>query len=96
MNRIALAMGMIWLAAGCAWLTDTDNLGKMRSETEPPVDKEDTSVVDTSIYITALEFPITYDWRKDTLRGNVDCNLILMRNGKRKLALPVRYGMQIS
>jgi len=96
MNRIALAMGMIWLAAGCAWLTDTDNLGKMRSETEPPVDKEDTSVVDTSIYITALEFPITYDWRKDTLRGNVDCNLILMRNGKRKLALPVRHGMQIS
>jgi hypothetical protein len=39
MNRIAVAMGVMWLAAGCAWLTDTDNLGKMRSETEPIVEK---------------------------------------------------------
>jgi hypothetical protein len=39
MNRIVVAMGVMWLAAGCAWLTDTDNLGKMRSETEPIVEK---------------------------------------------------------
>ena len=30
------------------------------------------------------------------MQGNVDCNLILMRNGKRKLALPVRYDRRIS
>lgn len=96
MNKIAVAMGMMWLAVGCAWLTDTENFGKKRSETEPIVEKVDTSLADTSIYITALEFPVTYDWRKDTLRGNVDCNLILIRDGKRKLALPVRYDRRIS
>lgn len=96
MNRIAVAMVVMWLAAGCAWLTDTDNLGKMRSETEPIVEKQDTTVIDTAIYITALEFPSTYDWRKDTLRGNVDCKLVLIRNGKRTLELPIGYGYKVS
>ncbi len=47
---------------------------------------------DTSVFVTALCFPSGYDWRRDTLFGNVACSLKLYRNGVRTLALATPPG----
>lgn len=42
---------------------------------------------DTSIIVTALEYPEGYDWKSDTLRGDVPTNIVLFLNGKRHLTV---------
>lgn len=51
---------------------------------------------DTSLIVTALCFPPSYDWRKDSLYGRVECTLKLFRNGEEVLALQAGPGTQVS
>ena len=87
-----------WMAASCAWLQDDSaNLGKPRADTEAGKGKSgQENGKDTAIYVTALEFPSGYDWKRDTLKGEVDCRLVLLENGIRKLEIPARYDNQVS
>lgn len=53
---------------------------------EPSAEKEDDGV----LYAAAIAFPEGYDWRKDSLGGRVDANVLLFRDGEKILnaALP--------
>ena len=45
------------------------------------------------LWISAVEYPEGYDWKRDTARGQVACRLVLFRDGSRVLELPVREGV---
>ena len=53
-------------------------------------DSPGTALADTVIWVSALEFPESYDWRKDSSYGAVDARLLLFRNGIRVLEIPAR------
>ena len=42
---------------------------------------------DTAFYVLGVEFPTRYDWRKDSLGGNVDCRLVYFEGQKRILEI---------
>lgn len=81
--------------AGCS-LTDpgflpgtsrNEILNGPRGETSPK-DQEDRH-----LWVSAVEYPEGYDWKRDTARGVVACRLVLFRDGDRTMELPVRSGV---
>ena len=50
------------------------------------------SRTDTVIYMTALEFPEGYDWRRDTSYGEVSGSIVLYRDSVRILEIPAGPG----
>lgn len=46
------------------------------------------SVRDTSVLVSAVEFPEDYDWQRDTAFGQVSGKILLLRNGERILEIP--------
>ena len=46
------------------------------------------SVRDTSVLLSAVEFPEDYDWQRDTAFGQVSGKVLLLRNGNRILEIP--------
>ena len=103
-NKILIISIIAVLVSGCA---DIDNShGKSRLEafrdrytvgsrqggSGAPL----PAVMDTSVYLVAVEFPEGYDWRRDTLYGAVTGNIVLFRNGERLLSVPAGYGCQAS
>ena len=46
------------------------------------------AVRDTSVLVSAVEFPEDYDWRRDTAFGQVAGKVLLFRNGDRILEIP--------
>lgn len=45
------------------------------------------------LWVSAVEYPEGYDWQRDTAHGRVSCRLVLLRDGERKLELPIREGV---
>lgn len=45
----------------------------------PRVDEEEEKYVEKSLYCTLVSYETGYDWRKDSLGGNVDSRLVLLR-----------------
>lgn len=43
---------------------------------------------DTALYVSAIEFPKGYDWRKDTAYLRSGASIVLFRNGERVMTLP--------
>ncbi|MBO4671416.1 MAG: hypothetical protein J5640_06205 [Bacteroidales bacterium] len=43
---------------------------------------------DTTIYVSAITFPATYDWQRDTAYGNVACTLKVFKGAVPVLTLP--------
>ena len=43
---------------------------------------------DTSVLVSAVEFPEDYDWKRDTAYGQVSGKVLLFRNGERILEIP--------
>ena len=43
---------------------------------------------DTSVLVSAVEFPEDYDWQRDTAFGQVSGKVLLLRNGDRILEIP--------
>ena len=82
-------------AAGCS-LTDPAFLpGASRNEIlhgtreETTDDRRD----ERHLWVSAVEYPEGYDWKRDTAQGVVACRLVLFRDGDRALELPVREGV---
>ncbi len=65
-------------------LRENNYRGKV-SEPEPESKQEK----DTIIYVTGVDFPIGYDWRRDTSYGNVRSSIVLFANGKKIKSIPV-------
>jgi len=53
-------------------------------------------LMDTSVFVTAVEFPEGYDWRRDSSYGAVSGSLALYRDGERILSLPAGPGCRAS
>jgi len=91
----ATLASILWLSGAC---DKTDNsFGKNRWQTaggRGENEKEESN--DTTIYVSGVAFPDGYDWKRDTLHGEIDCRLVLLRNGKRIVDLPARLDRQVS
>lgn len=44
------------------------------------------------LWVSAVAYPPDYNWLRDTARGTVSCQLVLLKDGERQLELPVREG----
>ena len=91
----------LWLACAlvlaCRPFEPVVRLGRPRRETEPslrPGARLPGGV--RTVYMTAVEFPESYDWERDTAFGNVSCRLLLFSGKDRVLDLPAGAGEEIS
>lgn len=62
--------------------------GRADHNTVPSYDPGSGFRKDTALYVSALEFPDGYDWRKDTAYLRSGVSIILFRNGERVMTLP--------
>lgn len=62
--------------------TDKETADTTQTLPEP---EEDPSV----LWISGVEYPLGYDWQRDTAYGQVDARLVLLKNGVRVLEIPV-------
>lgn len=51
---------------------------------------------DTTIYTVGVEYPLAYDWQRDTAWGSVSCRIVLFAGQKRKLEIPAGAGTAVS
>lgn len=51
---------------------------------------------DTVIWCTAVRFPKSYDWQKDTAWGSAECEVLLLRDGKEIICVPGGKGREAS
>lgn len=104
MRRMILEALAALMLASCAAIdpfepTDTLGTGMSRNETlvsrsgrkehgVPPGGTEPGFRKDTALYVSALEFPDGYDWRRDSAYIRSGAAIVLFRNGERVLELP--------
>lgn len=84
------------LLSSCQLLDPPLSMGQPREEHGGMVPSDVPAEPDTSLFVTALCFPASYDWRKDSLYGRVECVLKLFRNGEEVLALAAGPGTKVS
>ena len=71
--------------------TDTERDGHPSTDARTPEHSGGLpSKPDTTLYYTAVRFPDSYDWQRDTSYGQTDFELLLCREGTTLLTLP--YG----
>ena len=51
---------------------------------------------DTTFYVSAITFPASYDWQRDTAYGNVACTLKVFKGAVPVLTLPAGPSSGIS
>lgn len=68
-----------------------ETMGETAHHTTPSKDE-----ADTLFYVTCVEFPDGYDWRRDTASGYTECRIVLYRNFKRVLEVEAGNGMHAS
>lgn len=61
---------------------------RTEGDTEGPADISPKKC-DTVVYVSAVRIPEGYDWQRDTAYGAVDAELVLFRNFKETLRIPV-------
>ena len=84
------------LLAACQLLDPPLSLGEPREQHGTVVPSDPVPAEpDTSLFVTALCFPPSYDWRKDSLYGRVECTIKLFRNGEEVLSVPAGQGTQV-
>ena len=84
----------VFLLLSCNLLEPSLSLGEPRISDQIQ-GYETTRDRDTVFYISAVSFPKTYDWQRDSAFGSVACTLKLFRNSKCTLALPAGPSAQI-
>lgn len=94
MRRICTAFFLAAGLSGCS-LTDPDFLpGASRNDLlHGPREETATGRDEGHLWVSAVEYPEGYDWKRDTARGIVSCALVLFKDGDRALELPVRSGV---
>ena len=51
---------------------------------------------DTLLVVSAVEFPVSYDWQRDSAFGNVSCTLRLFRGREVAVSIPAGRGTTVS
>lgn len=51
---------------------------------------------DVPVLVSAVDFPAGYDWRRDSLYGDIACRLLLFRDGVPILEIPAGKGSRVS
>lgn len=51
---------------------------------------------DTTVYTLGIEYPASYDWKRDTAYGNVGCRIVVFANQKRILEAEAGPGTMLS
>lgn len=87
---------LVFLLAACQLLEPPVHLGTPRSDEGLHTVIPGTPFPDTVLLVSALCYPQTYDWRKDSLFGRVPCTLKLFRDGEEALSLQAGPGTVIS
>lgn len=62
----------------------------------PDADTLEKKLPDTLLLTSAVCFPVSYDWRRDSACGKVSCELKLYRNGEEALSVPAGPGTRVS
>jgi len=102
MKRLICAFLLLLLMAGCDFLESqyrlTSGDGSSKYPHEKPVVKDkhvkDTSsmtaktLMDTVLWVSAVEFSEGYNWMRDSSYGNVRAEIILYRNSEKILSVP--------
>ena len=91
----ALAAAFAIIIPSCQLLEQPLSTGHKRDDYRQVPPKEDHQP-DTVLLVTALCFPESYDWRLDSLFGQVQCTLKLYRGAEEALSLPAGPGTDIS
>lgn len=91
------------LAVGCISREDVTGISRLEAFRDRYQDNRregegtvTTARLDTSVFVTAVEFPDGYDWRRDSSYGAVAGRLVLYRDGERLLAVPAGLGSRAS
>lgn len=94
---------LLYLAlTSCNWLEPGYSIGNKRSEVlrevnpENELDSHGLPLPDTVVYVTGVDFPKDYDWRRDTAYGGVRFNIVVFANGKRTMNIPAGSSDKIS
>ena len=87
------------LLAACTGFDHERPEGPKRMDTtlsHSPADSAARIRTDTTVYVTAVEFPTGYDWQRDTAGRTAACRLVVFAGVKRILELPVGDAFGIS
>ena len=82
MRRIIIAALLAAGLSGCS-LTDPDFLpGTSRNDIlNGPRTEREKERDEGHLWVSAVEYPEGYDWKRDTARGIVSCRLVLFKDG---------------
>lgn len=84
------------LLTSCRWdierVPHREDEGIHRNDDDSPA----IPPADTTIYTFGLEFPTSYDWRRDSAYGNVACRVVLFADQKRIVEFDAGPGTGIS
>lgn len=97
-SSLLLAVTAAALLTGCIFEDPIPARGKPRQECDRPPSKEDSGPggnpkADTAVYISAVRFPESYDWRADSARGAVEYEVLLLRDSAEILTIPSSSGI---
>jgi len=81
MKQISVILSLLCC---CSCERFLDGLGSGNATPAEPVQEK-------ALFMSGLEYPEGYDWKRDTAYGTVRCTLFLMKNGERILERPVGY-----
>lgn len=97
-NKHLLIMLAAAALSSCSLVEDNICLGyphiygpRKGSRTGTSAGKDSTSAPgkDTLVYLSAVRFPLDYDWKKDSAYGAVEAELVLLRNCHEVVSIPV-------
>ena len=88
----------VFFLAACQVLEPPLPVGSPRinDDVHTVVPGSDTHKADTALLVSALCYPPSYDWRKDSLFGRVSCTVKLFRDGAEYLSVPAGPGTLVS
>lgn len=82
------SLHLICIALACAALVSCEGVDIIPKDDDQSSGGEDKpSKEKETLYYTAVEYDSSYDWRKDSLAGNVPCRLLLFKNHKQLLSI---------
>jgi len=74
-------------------------MGSPRENREKDTTAYDTpssaGLQDTVMLVAAVEFPLSYDWQRDSAYGNVSCTLRLFQGSKEQFSIPAGLGTTV-
>lgn len=95
MKSSVLFVLIVFAFGSCSLLDPPLSFGNPRSVDEPS-GTSGPPRPDTLMLVSAVEFPASYDWQRDSAFGNVSCTLRLFRNGEEALSIPAGRGTTVS